>query len=140
MNDQPIVITEPRLHIKIIDSILTFIAWGGFIYLIIHEYQSLHDGDYSRLHDTARTLFNYFLCAMIYIFIFILWAKYNQFFFSQERRRRKKTPNQATLAESFAITVQELEKLESHRLIKVFHHPSGQIKRCEILSLSAKRQ
>ncbi|QGX91892.1 poly-beta-1,6-N-acetyl-D-glucosamine biosynthesis protein PgaD [Tatumella sp. TA1] len=138
MNTRPIIITEPRITIRIIDSLLTLIAWGGFLYLIFHEYQLLFSGQYRLEASPAITLLNYLLFALIYVFLFILWAKYNQLFFSQERRARKNIPNQECLAKSFDISVTELEKLETHRVIKVFHSPSGEIMQSEIIRLSAK--
>lgn len=138
MNSQPIIITEPRLSIRIVDSILTLIAWGGFLYLIIHEYQQLFSQQYRPEVSPAITLLNYFLFALIYVLLFILWAKYNQLFFSRERRKRKDMPNQDKLAKSFAISIAELEKLESHKVIKVFHSPSGEITKSEIIILLAE--
>ncbi|MBT0717997.1 poly-beta-1,6-N-acetyl-D-glucosamine biosynthesis protein PgaD [Rosenbergiella epipactidis] len=138
MNSQPIIITEPRRSIRIVDSILTLIAWGGFLYLIIHEYQQLFSRQYRPEVSPAITLLNYFLFAIIYVLLFILWAKYNQLFFSRERRKRKGMPNQRKLAKSFAISIAELEKLESHKVIKVFHSPSGEITQSEIIMLSAE--
>ncbi|WP_241647487.1 poly-beta-1,6-N-acetyl-D-glucosamine biosynthesis protein PgaD [Rosenbergiella metrosideri] len=138
MNSQPIIITEPRLSIRIIDGLLTLIAWGGFLYLIIHECQQLFSGQYQPELSPAITLLNYFLFALIYVLLFILWAKYNQLFFSRERRRRKGMPNQEKLAKSFAISIVELDKLGSHKVIKVFHSPSGEITQSEIIMLSAE--
>lgn len=139
MNSQPIIITEPRLSVRTIDSLLTLLAWGGFLYLIVHEYQLLFSGENLSKVSPATTLINYFLFALIYVLLFILWAKYNQLFFSQERRKRKNSPNQEVLAKSFDITVNELEKLGTHRVIKVFHHPSGELKRSEIISTYSER-
>ena len=138
MNSQPIIITEPRLSIRIVDSILTLIAWGGFLYLIIHEYQQLFSRQYRPEVSPVITLLNYFLFALIYVLLFILWAKYNQLFFSRERRKRKVMPSQEKLAKSFDISIVELEKLESHRVIKVFHSASGEITQSEIIMLSAE--
>lgn len=138
MNSQLILITEPRFSIRIVDSLLTLIAWGGFLYLILHEYQLLFSEQYRSGVSPATTLLNYFLFALIYVFLFILWAKYNQLFFSRERRKRKNSLNQEALAESFNINVDELEKLEGHRVIKVFHSPSGGIMESEIIILSAE--
>ncbi|MBT0730927.1 poly-beta-1,6-N-acetyl-D-glucosamine biosynthesis protein PgaD [Rosenbergiella nectarea] len=138
MNSQPILITEPRLSIRIVDSILTLIAWGGFLYLILHEYQLLFSEQYRSEVSPVTTLINYFLFALIYVFLFILWAKYNQLFFNRERRKRKKSLSQEALAKSFDITVDELEKLEDHRVIIVFHSPSGEITQSETIILSAE--
>jgi len=138
MNSQPIIITEPRLSIRLIDMLLTLIAWGGFIYLILHEYQVLFSGQPRSEGSPAITLLNYLLFALIYVLLFILWAKYNQLFFSHERRKRKNIPNQEKLAKSFDISVTELKRLEGHRVVKVFHSPSGDITQSEVIVLSAE--
>ena len=72
MNSQPIIITEPRFTIRIIDILLTLIAWGGFLYLIHHECQLLFFSRYGSDTSPAITLLNYFLFALVYVFLFIL--------------------------------------------------------------------
>ncbi|SER10334.1 biofilm PGA synthesis protein PgaD [Rosenbergiella nectarea] len=72
MNSQPILITEPRLSIRIVDSLLTIIAWGGFLYLILHEYQLLFSEQYRSGVSPATTLLNYFficthICFSLYL-------------------------------------------------------------------------
>ncbi len=37
----PLIVTERRLLPRLIDSLLTLIAWGGFIWLIYHGVESI---------------------------------------------------------------------------------------------------
>ena len=137
MNSQPIIMTEPRLVPRIIDTLLTLLAWAGCIYLIYHEYYQLFPSHTGNAHGGTKgpvALLYYGLFALLYVVIFILWAKYNQHFFSTERRRRKKVPDERTLARSFSITLNELEKLNHTRVLKVYHDPMGGIVRIDELT------
>lgn len=140
MNPQPIIITEPRLVPRIIDALLTLLAWAGFIYLIYREYYVVFpdvSGDPSPASSGPGVLLYYGFFALLYVAIFILWAQYNQHFFTRERRRRKKVPDEQTLAQSFSITVNELETLNHNRVLRVHHDPSGGIVRIDKLSPAA---
>lgn len=142
MNPQPVIITEPRPVLRMMDALLTLLAWVGFIYLIYREYYVLFpdvsDGS-SPASSGPVILLYYGFFAFLYIAIFILWAKYNQHFFTKERRQRKKVPDERTLAQSFSITVNELEILNHHRMLRVHHDPRGGIARIDKLSQAARQ-
>ena len=91
--NQPLIFTERRLLPRIIDVLLTAIAWVGFIYLIYKGLiTALAHSPYMGVRPfftTLDTVTFYILVALVNGLVLIGWAKYNQFRFRVERRSRR---------------------------------------------------
>lgn len=83
--NQPLIFTERRLLPRIIDVLLTAIAWVGFIYLIYKGLiTALAHSPYMGVRPfftTLDTVTFYILVALVNGLVLIGWAKYNGFVF-----------------------------------------------------------
>lgn len=134
----PLIFTERSVLPKLIDSLLTLIAWVGFIWLIYHGvvsvlYSQPVAGTQSS-SPTLATLLFYLLVALFNTLLFIIWAKYNQLRFSTERRTRRQGLADDQLAIHFGLTEEHLEQLNQAQ-IAVIHYDNDGI----ILDVSVKR-
>ena len=102
--NQPLIFTERRLLPRIIDVLLTLIAWVGFLYLIYKGLiTALAHSPYMGVRPfftTLDTVTFYILVALVNGLVLIGWAKYNQFRFRVERRSRRPGLEDHELAES----------------------------------------
>lgn len=133
---QPLLFTERRLLPRIIDVLLTLIAWVGFIYLI---YKGLINALAHSPYMGVRPFFTsldtvtfYILVALINGLVLIGWAKYNQYRFRVERRSRRPGLEHHELAESMRITPELAMELNKGRVMTVHHHENGEIEYVEV--------
>lgn len=132
---QPLIFTEQRLLPRVIDVILTLIAWIGFSYLIYKGLiTALADSPFMGLRPfftTLNTVSFYAIVALVNGLVLIFWAKYNQMRFRVERRNRKPGLEDNELAVSMHITPQLALELNKGRVVTVYHHESGEIEHVE---------
>lgn len=126
---QPLIFTERRLLPRLVDSLLTLMAWAGFLWLIYLGvisvfYTQLAVGTTS-LGLTFETVTLYLLIALVNSLLFILWAKYNQLRFSTERRTRRHGLPHDQLAAHFGLTPKTLEQLNQSQIAVVSYNHDG---------------
>lgn len=129
--EHPLIFTEQRTLPRFIDLVLTLAAWLGFGYLIyLGLVKALSENAFMGprpFESTLVTLALYFLIALINALILILWAKYNQFRFRVERRKRRPALAPTELAVSFHITPELVTELNKGRVLTVHHNSTGGI-------------
>ena len=133
---QPLIFTEQRLLPRLFDFALTALAWGALGYLIYFDLVKdveLHPHTGPRpFYSTLGTISLYFLVAVLNGVALIAWAKYNQFRFRVERRKRRPELEQGELAESFEISPALVAELNSSRVQTVYHDRHGKITRVAV--------
>ena len=134
-----LIVTEQRLLPRLIDSVLTLMAWAGFIWLIYHGVRSIWysqlQGDLLPLELTFDTVMFYALIALVNSLLLVLWAKYNQIRFSVERRTRRDELSDEQLAAHFGLQPAVLEQLKHSKIAVVSYNDDG-----TTLDVSIKRQ
>ena len=134
----PLIFTERRLLPRLFDSLLTLIAWIGFIWLIYRGVVSIlhtqpEDG-INLLRPTFTTLAIYLLIVLVNSLFLILWAKYNQLRFRVERRTRRPDFSDDQLAIHFGLPEEVLERLNQSQIAIVSYDNHG-----EVLDVNVKR-
>lgn len=126
---QPLIFTERRLLPKLFDTLMTLIAWGGFIWLLYLGVRSLlhavPEARFTLLGQTFGTLSFYIIIAVLNSLLLIFWAKYNQRRFSTERRTRRQALPDTQLTQHFGLTPQVLEQLKQAQIVVVHHNDDG---------------
>lgn len=129
--NQPLIFTEQRLLPRVIDVLLTIFAWVAFLHLI---YKGLIIALMEQRYIEVRPFFNILDTVTLYIFIALMnglfligWAKYNQFRFKVERRKRRPECEHHELAESLHISSSLVMKMSKGKRLTVYHHDSGYI-------------
>lgn len=128
---QPLIFTEQRLLPRAIDVLLTIFAWIAFLHLI-------HEGLVVALMEPRHMEVRPFLTTLdtvtFYIFIALMnglfligWAKYNQFRFKVERRKRRPGCEHHEIAESLQISPSLVMEMSKGKHLTVYHHDSGHI-------------
>lgn len=133
---QPLIFTEQRLAPRVFDVLLTVIAWAAFTYLIYFDLMKelmLQPTSGPRpFYATLGTIAIYLLMAMLNGVALLLWAKYNQFRFRVERRKRRPDLEHEAVAESFRITPTLVTEMNKGRVQTVFHDDHGGIDHVEV--------
>lgn len=136
--NHPLIFTERNALPRLIDSLLTLIAWAGFIWLIYHGLVSVlypqPELGAASFTPTFATVVFYLLIALINTLVFVIWAKYNQLRFSTERRTRRQGLADAQLAIHFGLAEEQLEQLNQAQ-IAVVHYNNDEA----ILNVSVNR-
>ncbi|WP_110877114.1 poly-beta-1,6-N-acetyl-D-glucosamine biosynthesis protein PgaD [Franconibacter helveticus] len=136
---QPLIFTEQRLAPRVFDALLTVIAWAAFSYLIyfdlMKELMLPQTATGTRpFLATLGTIALYILMAMLNGVALLIWAKYNQFRFRVERRKRRPDLEHDAVAESFQITPKLVTEMNKGRVQTVFHDDHGGIDHVEVNS------
>lgn len=135
--NNPLILKERRRIPRIIDILLTLLAWSGFIWLFIHSMlHMVHTSATAGPRPLASGLGSIALYIAIVLFnglLLIGWAKYNQFRFRVERRRRRPGLELQEVAQSFAISDRDAWVLNRHDIMRVHHDNHGQIRQIEAL-------
>ncbi|MBI6547417.1 poly-beta-1,6-N-acetyl-D-glucosamine biosynthesis protein PgaD [Xenorhabdus lircayensis] len=127
----PLIFTEQRLSPRLIDILLTILAWVGFIYLFtLGLFNSPHNGpspftSVSTLELESITL--YIAIALFNALLLIGWAKYNQQRFSIERRRHQPALTHAEMAKSFILEKKLLDALRQSKVSSITYDNHGHI-------------
>lgn len=124
------------LPARLIDLVLTIIAWVLFVFLLYRGVVDSGTGPGSGPRpivpdalSTLDTLTLYAIVALINAAILIGWAIYNQ---ARFRGRNRRQPvgilSDRKLADSFNVKTSSLEELRASRLAVVFHDERGVIR------------
>ncbi len=134
--NQPLIFTERRLIPRMIDAILTLVAWIGFSYLIYNGLivalaHSPFMG-FRPFFTTLNTVTFYVVVALVNGLLLIGWAKYNQLRFRVERRNRRPGLEKTELATSLHLSEQAAYGLNHGRVLTVFHTENGEIDHVDV--------
>ncbi|KMV32551.1 poly-beta-1,6-N-acetyl-D-glucosamine biosynthesis protein PgaD [Franconibacter pulveris] len=133
---QPLIFTEQRLAPRVFDVLLTVIAWAAFTYLIyfdlMKELMLPATTGPRPFYATLGTIAIYVLMALLNGVALLIWAKYNQFRFRVERRKRRPDLEHEEVAESFQITPKLVTEMNKGRVQTVFHDDHGGIDHVEV--------
>jgi biofilm PGA synthesis protein PgaD len=135
--NQPLIFTERRPLPRVLDTLLTLIAWFGFSYLIYNGLMTaLAHSPFLGIRpffSTLDTVTIYAVIGMLNGLVLIAWAKYNQRRFrGVERRSRRPGLKENELAASLHITSGLAMELNKGRVLTVYHHDNGEIDRVEV--------
>ena len=135
---QPLIFTERRILPKLFDGLLTCIAWGGFIWLVYHSLwstlQAKSEAATLWFGLSFNTISLYVAIAAFNSLLLIMWAKYNQRRFRNERRTRPQALADEQLSQHFGLTAPVLEQLKQAQIVVVQHNQDG-----SALDVSVKR-
>ena len=133
---QPLIFTELKLIPRLLDILLTLMAWAGFIYMIYNGLINyLVHSPYSGIRPiltTFNTVTFYAIVAIVNGLVLIGWAKYNQLRFRVERRSRRPGLEENEVADSLHIATEIALELNKGRVLTVFHNESGEIVNVEV--------
>ncbi|OTA21193.1 poly-beta-1,6-N-acetyl-D-glucosamine biosynthesis protein PgaD [Xenorhabdus beddingii] len=127
----PLIFTEQRLTPRLMDILLTILAWVGFVYLFtIGLFTSSHHGPRPFASVFTLELGSIVLYIVIAIFnalLLIGWAKYNQRRFRVERRHHRPVLTQTEVAQSFILEQKLLDVLRQSKVSSITYDNHGHI-------------
>jgi len=116
---------------RLLDTLLTLFAWAGFGWLIyqglINVLQVQPDAGPRPLNLSINTISMYALIATANGPLLILWAQYNRYRFSVERRTRRGELSNDALAGLLGVAATSLQQMQETRSIVVSHDGDGNI-------------
>lgn len=138
----PIITTRCSPIAQAIDTLLTAIAWCGFLYLFIQEISTLFiatpenpsGGSAAQLSLTAQTLLIYLTVAAFNALLLVLWARYHKLFFKNMGHRDALELDEETLASSFSLSCHQLRQMQESRIAVIHHTIDGNINSLETQS------
>lgn len=127
----PLIFTERKLLPRLLDTLLTLLAWAGFGWLIyqglINVLQAQPDAGPRPLNLSITTISMYTLIALANGLLLILWAQYNRYRFSVERRTRRGELSNEALASLLELPATSLRQMQETHSIVVSHDVDGNI-------------
>ncbi len=128
---QPLVITELRTLPRLLDILLTLLAWFAFIWLVYHGVitvlQTSHEMDSWLQQLVSGAAKIYYLVALAVIVMFLGWAKYNQIRFQLERRQRQTRMTDEELSESLGLPLDLYRHFQELKVFAVDHCADGKV-------------
>ncbi|MBD1226208.1 poly-beta-1,6-N-acetyl-D-glucosamine biosynthesis protein PgaD [Xenorhabdus griffiniae] len=129
---EPLIFTEQRLWPRLIDILLTVLAWVGFIYLfMVGLFYTSHNGPrpFTATVFTSElgTITLYIGIAIFNAFLLIGWAKYNQRRFRIERRRHRPALTHTEVAQSFTLEQKLFDTLRQSKVSSITYDNHGHI-------------
>lgn len=140
-----IIKTERSLLARLIDTLLTLLAWCCLIYLVgkaVLTYTPSQAGSYLptlSISDWsgAHTLLTYLLVALFNALLLIAWARYNQYRFQGKSSRQHFKPVASEeLCQRFGQNTSQLQKLRQSRISTLEHNEQGQLVHVRVESAS----
>lgn len=127
----PLIFTERKLLPRLLDTLFTLLAWTGFVWLIyqglIHVLQAQPDAGPRPLNLNITTVSMYVLIAVANGLLLSLWAQYNRYRFSVERRTRRDELSDEALASLLGLPATNVQQMQQTRTIVVSHDGDGNI-------------
>ncbi len=130
----PLIHTRRAWLPRVVDTVLTMLAWAGFLYLVVRGVGAVLElAPYSlgeRLHAlrvSASTLVWYLLIGACNAGVLASWALYNQIRRRVERRSAIPALDDERLSISFCLTPELLRAFRSHQIIVVHNREDGSI-------------
>ncbi|WP_338885069.1 MULTISPECIES: poly-beta-1,6-N-acetyl-D-glucosamine biosynthesis protein PgaD [Xenorhabdus] len=129
---EPLIFTEQRLWPRLIDILLTILAWVGFIYLFMVGLFYVSHNDPKPFTATLftselGTIILYIAVAIFNAFLLIGWAKYNQRRFRIERRRHRPALTHTEVAQSFTLEQKLFDTLRQSKVSSITYDNHGHI-------------
>ncbi|QTF07809.1 poly-beta-1,6-N-acetyl-D-glucosamine biosynthesis protein PgaD [Brenneria izadpanahii] len=138
--NSPLILTERRLLPLLFDILMTLCGWCGFILLMTESLLlTLQQSPWAGPRPISSELNTFSLYLAIGIFnalLLIGWAKYNQFRFRIERRKRSDDLNSGEVARSFSIHKNQIDTLNHNRVQHVWHDEDGRLVRIEAINVT----
>ncbi|MFE8118196.1 poly-beta-1,6-N-acetyl-D-glucosamine biosynthesis protein PgaD [Brenneria goodwinii] len=138
--NSPLIFTEPRPAARLLDVLMTLCGWCGFSWLmIVGLLETLQHSPWAGPRPVTSELNTVSLYLAIGIFnalLLIGWAKYNQFRFRIERRKRSGDLNSEEVAQSFSIQKNQIDTLNHNRVQHVWHDENGRVVRIEAINVN----
>lgn len=130
MNENTLILTEHRILPRLFDTLLTLLAWCGFllclyINLLIQVTES--DSLWETITASFSTVLIYLLIAMLNGWLLILWYHYNHHNPHTKRHGRLSSLNPDELARSFNVDPQIISEMSQGNLLTVYHDHIGHI-------------
>lgn len=130
-----LIYTERRFLPKLLDGLLTLLAWAGFIWLIYYglaKVLEVHPNIGPRPVGLALgTIAIYLLVAVFNTAILIIWAKYNQKRFKVERRNRREPMSDGELIGHFSVDPGLYQKMQQAKVSVINHCGKGKV--CDVV-------
>lgn len=130
----PLIHTRQGGLMRLVDVLVTLLAWAGFLYLfargvlaMLHYQGSDVESRLVLLHATFDTLGWYLVIALFNASVLAAWAIYNQIRRRVERRGKIPALDDGKLLASFRLTPQLLRTLRSGQVIVVHNDEQGGI-------------
>ncbi|OTA17298.1 poly-beta-1,6-N-acetyl-D-glucosamine biosynthesis protein PgaD [Xenorhabdus vietnamensis] len=127
----PLIFTEQRLLPRLIDILLTILAWAGFIYLFTMGLSHFsHSGPKpftSTVTSELASIVLYIAIAIFNALLLIGWAKYNQHRFRIERRCHRPVLTHTEIAQSFILKQNLLDILKQSKVSSITYDNHGHI-------------
>ncbi|RII83044.1 poly-beta-1,6-N-acetyl-D-glucosamine biosynthesis protein PgaD [Neopusillimonas maritima] len=131
-----IIQTQRPWHLIVLDTVLTVIAWAGFLALFVMGFKSLwamlqnHNPEYlvNEVIPLINTFGFYTILGILNALILFFWARYNIYRFrGKERRKPIENLNQDGLLHSFNISHASLQALHENKVVVIHHQPDGSV-------------
>ena len=130
----PLIHTRQGRLMRLVDLLVTLIAWFGFLYLFVRGVLAVlrYQGPdvaarLELLHATFDTLGWYLVVAIFNASVLAAWAIYNQIRRRVERRSKIPALDDEKLSASFRLTPQLLRALRTNQVIVVHNDDHGGI-------------
>lgn len=129
---------------RLVDTLLTLMAWGVFVYLLVSggEHfrfdgsQALLSGFFGELYDARGSLLFYLLLSLAFGAVLVGWAKYNQIRAGRyDRRRRRPDLDEQALAQSYMMQACVLGFLQQQRILVAHNDEHGDLVSVEVPAL-----
>ncbi|WP_225767403.1 poly-beta-1,6-N-acetyl-D-glucosamine biosynthesis protein PgaD [Inquilinus sp. Marseille-Q2685] len=126
---------QRSLPARLLDLLLTALAWAAFITIFLRGADALFDGSHQGprpwLPEALRTLGTltvYLIIAAVNAAILLGWAFYNQWRFrGRDRRRAAPSLSDAQMAPPFAVPAGLLGRMRAGRRLVIHHDAAGTI-------------
>ncbi|PHM46050.1 poly-beta-1,6-N-acetyl-D-glucosamine biosynthesis protein PgaD [Xenorhabdus mauleonii] len=127
----PLIFTEQKLSPRLIDILLTILAWAGFIYLfVLGLFYASHNGPKPFILTFTSewgSITLYIAIAIFNALLLIGWARYNQYRFKIERRSHRPFLTHAEVAKSFFLEQELLDALRKSKVSSITYDNHGHI-------------
>ncbi len=131
MNENALILTEHRLLPRVFDSILTLIAWAGFLFFLydnlLTQITEQRNHRWEIIIASFNTVLVYLLIAVINGWLLILWYQYNLRRFDARRHGALDSLGHDELAESFHVAPQIISEMSQYNQLTLYHDRIGRI-------------
>lgn len=136
MSTEPLlIVTERRKLPRVVDAVLTLLAWFAFAYLFLTGFVAVlqtkpsaqEHGHFGLLFATFATLATYFIIGLVNALILFGWALYNEWAHRVERRSPIADLSAEQMCRSFDLPLALMHTLRDNQVNSVYHDADGNI-------------
>lgn len=131
MNENTLILTERRRLPRLFDSLLTLLAWCGFLFCLyinlLMQVTEQNDSVLETIIASFYTVLIYLLIAMLNGWLLIVWYHYNRRHPHTRRHGRLSSLNPDELARSFNVDPRIISEMSQYNLLTVYHDHIGHI-------------